>query len=90
MLDVNFFRDLGPLTRKLNMFSRDSSGYPPNDEEYKKTRQLQKKVLNHMIDLEATQKNLNDDAFLLALTGQVPIDKLLYRMQKIKNIEIKG
>ena len=43
-----------------------------------------------MIDLEPSQKNINDDVFLLALSGQVPLDKLLLRLQKLKGIEING
>ena len=84
-LDINFFRDLGPLSRQLNLIPPK-----PKSKEQKELRNLQKKVLNNMIDLEPSQKNINDDVFLLALSGQVPIDKLLLRLQTLKGIEING
>jgi hypothetical protein len=74
--EINFFRDLGPLSRKLIMYKTGQK----KSLEQKQIRNLQKKVLNHFIELEPSQKNLNDDVFLLALSGQVPIDKLLLRL----------
>ena len=81
MADINFFRDLGPLARQLNLVPRN-----PKTAEFKEVRALQKKVLNNLIDIEPTQKNLSEDMFLLAISGQVPIDKLLSRLQSTNNV----
>ena len=85
--DINFLRDLGPLSRKLSLVSKK-----PKSKEYKDVRALQKKIMNHFVDLEPNQKNLNDEIFLLALSGQVPIDKLLLRLQRLKphTFDIEG
>jgi hypothetical protein len=40
--------------------------------------------------MELFQRYSNDDMFLLALSGQVPVDKLLIRLQNFKKMEIKG
>ena len=77
--DINFLRDLGPLSRKLSLVSKK-----PKCKEDKDVRALQKKIMNHFVDLEPSQKNLNDEIFLLALSGQVPIDKLLLRLRRLK------
>ena len=71
-LDINFYRDLGPLSRQI---------LAKND---KQTRKTQKRILNHLIDLEPSQKNFYDDVFMLALSGQVPVDKLLARLEHLK------
>ena len=60
--DVNFFRDLCPWNRK---FAK------PN----KEGREVQKSILKNYIEIEPNQQNLNEDMYLLALTGIVPIDK---------------
>ena len=52
-------------------------------ENYRQVRQLQKKIINHFVEIDPSQKNLNDE-FLLALSGQIPIDKLLKRLAVIK------
>ena len=55
----------------------------------KNLRALQKKIMNHYVDLsEMNIKHINDETLNLALGGQVPIDKLLLRLEKLKNIEL--
>jgi hypothetical protein len=88
--DVNFMRDIGPLSRRLNLMTKDFK----NDENHKEVRQLQKRILNHFVEIDPalissnpTQKNLNDE-FLLALSGQVPLDKLLKRLAAIKDVKL--
>ena len=84
-------RDIGPLSRRLNLMSKDFR----NDENYKEVRQLQKRILNHFVEIDPTlvssgssaQKNLNDE-FLLALSGQVPIDKLLKRLAAVRDVKL--
>lgn len=75
-------RDLGPLSRRLNIMSKEFKG-----ENYKQIRQLQKKIINHFVEIDPAHKNLNDE-FLLALSGQVPIDKLLKRLSAIKGVQL--
>ena len=36
-------------------------------------------MLNHFVEIDPSQKNINDE-FLLSISGSVPIDKLLLRM----------
>jgi len=48
-LDINFFRDLGPLSRKLNLVTKNTKS-----KEGKETRKQQKKILNHLIDFDRT------------------------------------
>lgn len=57
-------------------------------ENYKQIRQLQKKIINHFVEIDPSQKNLNDE-FLLALSGQIPIDKLLKRLAIIKGVQLR-
>ena len=52
-------------------------------------REIQKKMMNHFINFEPAQANFNDDLFMLALSGLVPVDKLLLRMRAVKNIDLK-
>lgn len=55
----------------------------------KNLRGLQKKIMNHYVDFgDMNQKCINDEILLLALGGQVPIDKLLLRLEKLKKIEL--
>ena len=52
--DINFMRDLGPLSRRLNLPSKLSD-------------KLQQQVFN-FIEIDPQSKNLNDE-FLLSLSG---------------------
>lgn len=88
--DVNFMRDIGPLSRQLNLISKEFK----DGKDYDQIRQLQKRILNHFIEIDPafvhggpTQKNLNDE-FLLALSGQVPIDKLLKRLAAVRDVKL--
>eukprot|EP00347_Sterkiella_histriomuscorum_P013263 403365389 len=79
LADMNFFRDLGPLSRELSI---------PKDS--KLQRKIQKKVLENYIEIEPFQQNLSDDMYLLALSGLVPIDKLIKRMNNLKKWEVEN
>jgi hypothetical protein len=46
--------------------------------------------MNHFVQTELDHKFSYDDLFLLALSGQVPIDKLLLRLQNIKHADVQG
>jgi hypothetical protein len=46
-------------------------------------------MLNHVIDLEPSLKIFKEDVFLLAVSGQVPVDKLLKRIEIFKKIDLK-
>lgn len=48
--DINFMRDLGPLSRKLALVTRANKDAPG----YKEVRQLQKKILDHFIEVDST------------------------------------
>lgn len=47
-------------------------------------------MLNYFIDLEPQIKNLNEETFLLAVSGQVPMDKLLQRLEVLKGIDFRN
>ena len=58
--ELNFMRDLGPLSRKLTVTK--------DDEE---TKAIQETILNHFLEIDPNAKNVNDE-FLLSLSGLVP------------------
>ena len=46
--------------------------------------------MNNFVQVELNQRYSNDDVFLLALSGQVPVDKLLIRLQNVKKTELRA
>lgn len=66
--EINFMRDLGPLSRKMTVTAEDAE-----------TREVQESILNHFLEIDPTAKNINDE-FLLSLSGLVPTDQLMKRL----------
>ena len=63
--DINFFRDLGPLSRNLNLVDKR-----PKNKEFQNQRAFQKKVVNNIVDFESTVKTGScDEIFKQILCG---------------------
>ena len=70
-------RDLGPLSRKFCL----SGPYTSNTKQDKQNREVQKKVMNYLDLPQIQNRNFFDDMFLLSISGLVPCDQLLMRLQ---------
>ncbi|CDW79524.1 UNKNOWN [Stylonychia lemnae] len=84
--DPMFFRDLGPYSRQLSMAKQVI--ITNKCRESKLQRKIQKKILDNYVEIEVNQQNLSDEMYLLALSGLVPIDKLIQRMNNMKKWEL--
>ena len=71
-------RDLGPLSRKF----ADNCSTTDDDIE---TKAIQETILNHFLEIDPTAKNINDE-FLLSLSGLVPLDSLMRRLQSVRGV----
>ena len=59
--EIDFFRDLGPNSRRIVKLHKERTDF----------RRTQKKVLDSMQNLKSS-----DEAYLLALAGIIPIQKI--------------